>query len=52
MVNNSSRTMVDLHTHIHFGDASYFEYSSGDATFGSRYDTVLYKLIVEDNFLT
>ena len=43
---------MQLHAQIHFGDASYFQYFNDDATFSSRYDNVLYELIVEDKFLT
>ena len=43
--------IVDLHAQIHFGDASYYRYYDDDAAFGSRYDRVLYELIVEDRFL-
>lgn len=42
---------VDLHAQIHFGDASYYRYFDDDDAFGSRYDRVLYELIVEDRFL-
>lgn len=41
-------TTVDLHAQIHFGDASYYNYFND---FGSRYDRVLYELIVEERFL-
>jgi hypothetical protein len=44
-------TTVDLHSQIHFGDASYFNYFNDDEQFGSLYDNVLYELIVEDKFL-
>ncbi|KAL7538979.1 hypothetical protein ACHAXR_008948 [Thalassiosira sp. AJA248-18] len=50
--NDATTTSVDLHSQIHFGDASYFQYFNDDATFSSRYDEVLYELIVEDKFLT
>lgn len=48
--NLTKTTTVDLHAQIHFGDASYFEHFN-DNTFDSRYDKVLYELIVEDKFL-
>ncbi|KAL7542605.1 hypothetical protein ACHAWF_007210 [Thalassiosira exigua] len=44
-------TTVDLHAQIHFGDASYFDYFNDEET-GSRYDRVLYELLVEERFLT
>ncbi len=44
-------TTVDLHAQIHFGDASYFGYFNDDAAFSSRYDRILYELVVEEKFL-
>lgn len=49
--NTVTTTTVDLHSQIHFGDASYFNYFNDDEQFGSLYDNVLYELIVEDKFL-
>lgn len=43
--------VVDLHSQIHFGDVSYFNYFNDEGQFGSLYDKVLYELIVEDKFL-
>jgi hypothetical protein len=43
-------TTVDLHAQIHFADASYYNYFN-DVAFASRYDRVLYELIVEERFL-
>jgi len=48
----TATTTVDLHAQIHFGDASYFQYFNDDTTFGSRYDKILYELIVENKFLS
>lgn len=42
---------MDLHAQIHFGDASYFGYFNDDAAFSSRYDRILYELVVEEKFL-
>mmetsp|Transcript_1217 Transcript_1217/g.2592 ORF Transcript_1217/g.2592 Transcript_1217/m.2592 type:complete len:587 (+) Transcript_1217:212-1972(+) len=50
--NPATKTTVDLHAQIHFGDASYFQYFNHDDTFSSCYDKVLYELVVEDRFLT
>ena len=50
--NSATKITVDLHSQIHFGDASYFQYFNNDATFTSQYDRILYELIVEDKFLT
>ena len=50
--NRVTTTSVDLHSQIHFGDESYFNYFNDDQHFGSLYDKVLYELIVEDKFLT
>ena len=47
---SNSKTTVDLHAQIHFGDASYFDYFNNEASLG-EYDKVLYELIVEDKFL-
>lgn len=49
-VKGQSKTTVDLHAQVHFGDASYFQYFNDD-TFNARYDSVLYELITEDRFL-
>ena len=49
--NPATKITVDLHSQIHFGDASYFQYFNNDATFTSQYDRILYELIVEDKFL-
>ena len=46
----TTTTMVDLHAQIHFADESYYNYFH-DVAFGSRYDRVLYELIVEERFL-
>ena len=48
----STITTVDLHAQIHFGDLSYYQYFNDADAFSSRYDNVLYELIVEDKFLT
>jgi hypothetical protein len=42
---------VDLHALLHFGDISYYQYFNDHDTFCSRYDNVLYELIVEDALL-
>lgn len=42
---------VDLHAQIHFGDLSYYQYFNDENAFSSRYDNVLYELIVQDEFL-
>lgn len=47
----TTSSVVDLHSQIHFGDASYYNYFNDDEQFGSLYDNVLYELIVEDKFL-
>lgn len=49
--NNKEKTTVELHSQIHFGDESYFNYFNDERQFGSLYDKVLYELIVEDKFL-
>ena len=49
--NNNEKTTVELHSQIHFGDESYFNYFNDEQQFGSLYDKVLYELIVEDKFL-
>ena len=49
-VNDTTMTTVDLHAQIHFADASYYNYFN-DVGFASRYDRVLYELIVEERFL-
>lgn len=46
----TTTTTVDLHAQIHFGDASYYNYFN-DVAFSSRYDRILYELIVEERFL-
>jgi hypothetical protein len=46
----TTTTTVDLHAQIHFADASYYNYFN-DVGFASRYDRVLYELIVEERFL-
>eukprot|EP00986_Skeletonema_menzelii_P016718 scaffold15585_cov162-Skeletonema_menzelii.AAC.11 len=45
------KTTVELHSQIHFGDESYFNYFNDEGQFGSLYDKVLYELIVDDEFL-
>lgn len=42
---------MELHSQIHFGDESYFNYFNDERQFGSLHDKVLYELIVEDKFL-
>ncbi len=49
--NSKDKTTVELHSQIHFGDESYFNYFNDERQFGSLYDKVLYELIVEDKFL-
>ena len=46
----TTTTTVDLHAQIHFADESYYNYFNDEA-FGSRYDKVLYELIVDERFL-
>ena len=46
----TTTTTVDLHAQIHFADESYYDYFN-DVAFGSRYDRVLYELIVDERFL-
>jgi len=48
---SGEKTKVELHSQIHFGDESYFNYFNDENQFGSLYDKVLYELIVEDKFL-
>jgi len=51
-INSTSTTStVDLHAQIHFGDASYYQFFNDENAFNSRYDSVLYELIVSDEFL-
>lgn len=50
--NGGTKSTVDLHAQIHFGDASYYDYFNDDTTFGSKYDRVLYELVVEDQMLS
>ncbi len=42
---------VDIHALIHFGDIAYYQYFNDHDSFCSRYDNVLYELIVDDELL-
>lgn len=47
---NGETATVDLHSQLHFGDESYFDWYNHEA-FGSKYDTIFYELIVSNNML-
>jgi len=42
---------IDIHSQLHFGDASYFDYYNDEEAFGSNYDYTFYELIVSDALL-
>mmetsp|Transcript_16751 Transcript_16751/g.31731 ORF Transcript_16751/g.31731 Transcript_16751/m.31731 type:complete len:555 (+) Transcript_16751:105-1769(+) len=48
---NGGTSIIDLHSQIHFGDGSYFDFYNSEEDFGSNYDKIFYELIVSENML-
>lgn len=48
---NGGKSIIDLHSQIHFGDVSYFEFYNKYEEFGSKYNHIFYELIVSENSL-
>lgn len=46
------RVTVDLHSQVHFGDSSYFEYYNNRKQFSEKYDRIHFELIVGEDLLT
>lgn len=48
---NGEASTIDLHSQLHFGDDSYFDFYNDEKTFGSKYDNIFYELIVSNDML-
>lgn len=48
---NGEKTVIDLHSMIHFGEESYFSFYNDHRAFGSKYQKAFYELIVSEDIL-
>lgn len=48
---NGETSVIDLHSQLHFGDDSYFNFYNDEEAFGTKYDNIFYELIVSQELL-